>query len=176
MKEKSQVYLCASWGDWSLKSSIERLDKQHRKFATILIITEAKIALFFKCTRSGFVYQKLRDFVKMTLTRVSSHCLWLELSHSVKNVTRLESSNHFSQRDSSRVQVTKNRDLSRVEPSHWLESSYHWFLHFLALLISYYYYKVLHQWFPTGEEFLPREEFMSSGEEFPLYSWVTYSL
>ena len=37
-----------------------------------------------------------------------------ELSHSVKNVTRVESSHHLSQRDSSRIRVTKNRDSSRV--------------------------------------------------------------
>ena len=49
----------------------------------------------------------------------SSHWFWLESSHSVKNVTRVESSQQFSQRDSSRVRVTKNRDSSRViESSH----------------------------------------------------------
>ena len=63
----------------------------------------SKNAHFFKCTRSGFVYQELRDFVKMTLTRVPSLWLWLESSH------------HFSQRDSSRVRVTRNRDSSWVE-------------------------------------------------------------
>ena len=40
---------------------------------------------------------------------------WFESSHYVKNVTRFESSHHLSQRDSSRVRVTKNRDSSRVE-------------------------------------------------------------
>jgi len=44
----------------------------------------------------------------------SSHWLWLESSHSVKNVTRAESSHYCIQRDSSRVRVTKNRDSSRV--------------------------------------------------------------
>jgi len=29
---------------------------------------------------------------------------------------------------------------------------------------------VVVQWFPTGEDFLPGRNFMSSGEEFPLYS------
>ena len=38
----------------------------------------------------------------------------VESSHSVKNVTRVESSHYFYQRDSSRVRVTKNRDSSRV--------------------------------------------------------------
>jgi len=54
------------------KCSIERLDRQNKKFAPILIITEAKNAHIFKFTRSGFVYQELRDFVKTTLTRVDS--------------------------------------------------------------------------------------------------------
>ena len=43
--------------------------------------------------QTGFVHQKLRDFVKITLTRVQFH---------------------RSQRDSSRARVTKNRDSSRV--------------------------------------------------------------
>jgi len=45
-----------------------------------LIITEAKNARFFVCKQTGFVYQEIRDFVKMTLTRFSSHWLWLESS------------------------------------------------------------------------------------------------
>jgi len=64
------------------------------------MITEAKYANFFMRKRTGFVHEELRDFVKMILTRVSSHWLWLESSHYVKNVTRVES-------------------------SHWLESRYH---------------------------------------------------
>jgi len=67
-----------------------------------LIITEAKYAHFFVRKRTGFVRQRLRDFVKMTLTRISSHCIWLKSSH------------HLSQHDSSRVRVAKNRDSSRV--------------------------------------------------------------
>jgi len=46
----------------SLKCSIERLDKQNRKFAPILIITEAKNPRFFVCKRSGIVQQVLIDF------------------------------------------------------------------------------------------------------------------
>jgi len=55
----------------SLKCSIARVESQNIKFAPILIITEAKNAHFFVCKRTGFVHQRLRDFVKMTLTRVS---------------------------------------------------------------------------------------------------------
>jgi len=45
--------------------------RQNRKFAPILIITETKNAYFFVCKRTGFVHHELRDFVKMTLTRVT---------------------------------------------------------------------------------------------------------
>jgi len=63
-----------------------------RKFAPILIITEAENADFFVSKWTGFVQQKLRDFVKMTLTRVID----CASSHSVENVTRVDSSQHFS--------------------------------------------------------------------------------
>jgi len=132
VKEKSQVYLCASWGVWSLQCSIERLDRQNRKFAPILIITEAKNAHFFKCTRSRFVYQELRDFVKMTLTRFSSNWRWLESSHSVKNVTRVESpffstwleprqSHQKSWLESSRV-IDSSHAITAAKHQRWLRS------------------------------------------------------
>jgi len=50
-----------------------------------------------------FVYQELKDFVKMTLTRVSSHWLWIESSLVILFKTWLVSS-----------RVTKNCDSSRV--------------------------------------------------------------
>ena len=81
----------------------------------------SKKCYFFVCKRSGFVHQELRDFVKMALTRVSSDRLWLEPSHSVKKVTRDDSSHRLFQRDSSRVRVTKNRDWSRIEPCDLLD-------------------------------------------------------
>ena len=112
VKEKSHVYLCASWDAWSLKCNMERLDRQNRKFAPILITTEAKNAHFFKCTRSGFIYQEIRDFVKMTLTRVSSHF--------VKNVTRVEWT-FFS----TWLESSPSHQKSWLESSHWLESRYH---------------------------------------------------
>jgi len=58
-----------------------------------LIIPEAKNAHIFKCTRSGFVCQELRDFVKMTVTRVESFCEKRDSSRVTifLNVTRLES-------------------------------------------------------------------------------------
>ena len=96
----------------SIKCNIARLDRQNRKFLPVLIITETKRAHFFVCKRTGFDHEELRGFVKMTLTRVSSRWLWLELSRVILWKTWLESSHRFSQRDSSRV--TKNRDSSRV--------------------------------------------------------------
>jgi len=99
---------------WPLRYSITRLESQNRKFAPIFIITGPKNDHFFVCKQTGFVNEKLWDFAKMTLTRVSSQWSWLESSHSVKNVNRHESSHHLSQRDSIRVRVTKNRDSSRV--------------------------------------------------------------
>ena len=103
MKGKSQVYICASWGHLILKCSIAQLDKQKRKFAPILTITEAQNAHFFVCKRNGFVHQELEDIVKMTLTRVKSFC------------KKRDSSHHFTQHDLTRVRVTINRDSSWVE-------------------------------------------------------------
>jgi len=60
---------------WSLKCGVARLDSQNRKFVPILIITEAKNAHFFVCKRTGFVYPRLRDFVKMALSQVID-CDW----------------------------------------------------------------------------------------------------
>ena len=100
---------------WPLGYSITRLESQNRKFAPILIITGPKNDHFFVCKQTGFVNQRLWDFAKMTLTRVSSHWLWFESSRVILWKTWLESSHHLSQCDSSRVRVTKNRDSSRFE-------------------------------------------------------------
>ena len=97
---------------WSYKSTTPRLESQNRIFAPIFIITEAKNAHFFVCKQTGFVHQRLIDFVKITLTPVACHCLWLEWNHSVKNVNRIESPLLC---DSSQVRVTKI--VTRVE---WL--------------------------------------------------------
>jgi len=107
---------------WLLGYSITRLESQNRKFAPILIITAPKNGHFFVCKQTGFVDQRLWGFAKMTLTRVSSHWLWLESSRVILWKTWLESSHHLFQRDSIRVRGTKNRD-----SSHWLESRYHWY-------------------------------------------------
>ena len=78
------------------------------------MITEAKNAHVFVCKRTGFVYQEVRDFVKMTLTRVivcesSRVILWKIWFESIRvtvflNVTRVEPE---SPKIVSRVPVTK---------------------------------------------------------------------
>ena len=55
------------------------------------------------------------------LTRVPSHWLWLESSHSVKNVTRVDSSHHFDQRDSSRLELPNI--VTRLESLTWITLS-----------------------------------------------------
>ena len=69
------------------------------------------------CKRTGFVHQELRDFVKMTL--FSSHWLWLESSHSVKNVTRVESP-FFS----TWLESSPSHQKSWLEPSRVIDTSH----------------------------------------------------
>ena len=64
------------------------------------------------CKRPGFLRQRLRDFVKMTLTRVIDMTR-IESSHSVKNVTRLDSSQHFF--NLTRVESESPKIVIRVE-------------------------------------------------------------
>jgi len=60
----------------------------------------------------------------MTLTRVPSHLLWLEPSHSLKNGTRLEVLKHrFS------TWLVSSHLKSLCESSHWLQSANHWRKH-----------------------------------------------
>jgi len=61
-----------------------------------MLITEAKKAHLLVYKRIGFVGQMLGDFVKMTLTCVSSHCFLLGSRHVVKTVTRVESPSFFN--------------------------------------------------------------------------------
>jgi len=123
-----------------LKCNIARLDRQNRKFLPVLIITEAKSAHFFVCKRTGFVHEELRDFVKMTLTRVSSQWLWLEPSRVILWKTWLESGRVTVFLNVTQVRVTKNCNSSRVivESSHWLESRYHCYLLSHAVWIVHY--------------------------------------
>jgi len=97
--------------------SMARLDSQSRKFAPILIIILTKNAHFFVCRQTRFVHHRLRNFVKMTLTRVfDCDSCWVILWK-----RWLDSSHHFSQHDSSRVRVIKNRD-----SSHTIKAAHLW--------------------------------------------------
>jgi len=82
-KAKSQLYLRGASHRYDDTLKIENL-RQYRS-------SLKQKSSFFVCKRTGFVNQMLGKFVKVTLTRVMSHCLRLESSHSVKNVTRVES-------------------------------------------------------------------------------------
>jgi len=67
-----------------------RKNSQNRRCAPTFVIAEAQKAHFVVWKRIGFVNPMFADFVKMTLTRVSGHWLWLKSSHSLQNVTRVE--------------------------------------------------------------------------------------
>ena len=64
---------------------------------------------------TGFVHHRLRYFVKMTLTRVSSHWLW-KSSHSVKNVTRVDSPSFLNL-----LEWSSSHQKSWLDSSHGLE-------------------------------------------------------
>ena len=91
----------ANFKDWSelagLKKFVTRDDDAAASiedlcFGVCECLSISDRPLISLCSKgTGFVHQELRDFVKVTLTRVSSHWLWLESSHSVKNVTRVVS-------------------------------------------------------------------------------------
>ena len=100
---------------WSLIGSIARPDRQNRKFPPILIITEAKNAYFFVCKRTGFAHQKLRDFVKLTLTRVSCYWLWLESSQVILWKTWLDSSRVTIFLNVTRIESESPKIVTRVE-------------------------------------------------------------
>jgi len=112
VKAKSQVYLSASCGKLILKMQHSTTRQAKQKISANLDHHWRKKCSFLSMHTNRVC---LRDFVKMALTRVSSHWLWLESSRVILWKTWLDSSHHFSQRDSSGVRVTKNRDSSRVE-------------------------------------------------------------
>jgi len=102
---------------WSLKCSIERLDRQNRKFAPILIITEEKMLISLCANEVGLSIRNSRDFVKMTLTRVID-CGSIRVTIFL-NVTRVKS-------ESPKI-VTRVASLTRVTLSLlllWVFSTY----------------------------------------------------
>jgi len=109
---------------WFPKCGITRLDRQNRKFPPIL--TWSKKCYFFVCKRTEFVHQELRDFVEMTLTRVSSNCLLLESNRVILWKMWLKSSWVKFCLNVTRVESESPKIATWVEPSHWHKSRYHW--------------------------------------------------
>jgi len=86
-----------------------------------LIIIEAENVHFFKCTRCGFVYQELRDFVKMTLTRVID----CDSSRVESLCEKCDSCWVVSPFFSTWLESSPSYQKSWLESSHWLESRFH---------------------------------------------------
>ena len=108
---------------WSLKCNIARLNRQNRKFPPILIIIEVKNACFFVCKWTGFIHQEFckndsdSSFESLIVSRAILWKTWLESSLNLKNLnhfTSIQGCSAFSQRDSSRIRVTKNRESSHA--------------------------------------------------------------
>jgi len=95
---------------WLLGYSTTRLESQKRKFARILIITGRKMIISLYANKLGLWIRGSEIFQKW---------LWLESSHSVKNVTRVESPSFSTWLESS-----QSHQKSWLESSHWLESRY----------------------------------------------------
>ena len=78
--------------------------------------------IIFVCKRTGFVHHMLREFVKMTLTWVSSHWLWLELSRVILCKTWLESSWVTNFLKVTRVESESPKIVTRVESCYHLNA------------------------------------------------------
>jgi len=109
---------------WPLRYRITRLESQNRKFAPILIINGPKNDHFFVCKQTGFVDQRLWDFAKMTLTRVSSHWLWLRSSRVILWKTWIESSRVIIFLNMTRVESESPKIMTRVKSSRVIDSSH----------------------------------------------------
>jgi len=110
VKAKSQIFLYASWGNLILKMQHSMTRQAKQKISANLGHHWSKKCLFLCVRRTWVCPSGTQRFCKITLTWVID----FDSSHSVWNVTRVKSSHHFSQYDSSRVRVTKNRDSSGV--------------------------------------------------------------
>ena len=113
MKAKSQVFLYASWGNLILKMQHGTTRQAKQKISATLYHHWSKNAYFFVCKRPEFIHQELKDFVKMTLTRVESFC------------EKRDSSQVGSLFFSTWLESGPSHQKSWVESSHWLESRYH---------------------------------------------------
>ena len=119
--KKIQVYLCASWGAWSLKCNTERLDRQTDNLRQSWSSLKQKMLISLSAHEVGLSIRNT-EFCKndsdsslgsLTVTRFES-------SHSVKKVTRVESP-FFS----TWLESSPSHQISLLESSHWFELRYH---------------------------------------------------
>ena len=125
VKSKSQVYFCASYEYLTLRISHNTTWKSKQKICTNFDhyrTKEQKMIISLYANELGLSIRGSEILQKITLTRVSSHWLWL---NSVESFCE--------KRDSSRVAIFLNvtrveseSQKSRLESSHWLESRYYW--------------------------------------------------
>ena len=106
-----QVCLYASWGHLIVKMQHSTTRQLKQKISPNLDHHWSKNSSFL-CVQTNWVCPSgTQRFCKNDSD--SSQWLWLESSHSVKNVTRVE----------------LPKIVIRLESSHWLESRYHWVPH-----------------------------------------------
>jgi len=116
VKAKSQVYLCASWGHFILKMQRGTTRQSKQKICVHLDHPSSKKWSFLCVQTNWVVHQELRNFVKITLTRVESFC-------EKRDWTRVESPVFSTWRESS-----PSHQKTWLESSHWLQSRYHRYL------------------------------------------------
>jgi len=134
--------------------SMTRLENQNRKFAPILIITGPKMIISLYANKLGLSIRGSEILQKwlwlesrvIIVTRVKS-------SHSVKNVTRVESSHHLSQRDLSRVRVIIKRDSSRVIDSIHVSQLICSYESTDILLVDFDLFNRHNQWYFRGQHY-----------------------
>ena len=125
VKAKSQVSLYASWGHLILKMQHRNTRQAKQKISANLDHHWSKKFSFF-CVQTNWVCPSgPQIFCKNDSD--SSRWLWLESSHSVKNVTTFL--------NVTLVESESPKSVTGVESSHWLESRYHWLLA-VGLIIS----------------------------------------
>jgi len=128
MKAKSQVSLYASWGHLILKMHHSTTRQAKQKISTNHDHHWSKKCSFLYVQTNCVCPSETQRFCKNDSD--SSHRLWLVSNRVILCKTWLESSHHFSQRDSSRVRVTKSRDSSRViDSSHAITANKRNLLH-----------------------------------------------
>jgi len=123
VKAKFQVCLYTSWGHLILKMKHSTTRQSKQKISPNLDHHWSKNSSFL-CVQTNWVCSSGTQRLCKNDSDSSLKSLtvtWVESSHSVKNVTRVESSHHFFQRDSSRVESSTRVTLSL----HFRDQVYH---------------------------------------------------